>query len=228
MHTPYPDVIIFGSQTLIPGSMYTFTHALLADPLAPLLAQMQLKVDPAGAPSAGGRSYLCVWRLIGSSLFLEQVLRPDLSGGEVLFGQDYFATPPADAAFFTAPEAELRKIRAWLCGKRRRWNREPLWLPATWVPDPIELVLACKGAELGVERADLSKPDPLHVRSPGDDGQFLQFPAGGPPVYQPYKPCLRDHIDGVTQWIDMEILDPARTAIRKRVRRFLTEEQSYV
>jgi hypothetical protein len=156
--------------------MYTFTHALLADPLAPLLAQMQLKVDPAGAPSAGGRSYLCVWRLIGSSLFLEQVLRPDLSGGEVLFGQDSFATPPADAAFFTAPEAELRKIRAWLCGKRRRWNREPLWLPATWVPDPIELVLACKGAELGVERADLSKPDPLHVRLPGDTGESRQFP----------------------------------------------------
>lgn len=228
MHTPYPDVIIFGAQTLIPASTYTFTHALLADPLAPLLAQMQLKVDPAGAPSAGGRSYLCVWRLIGSSLFLERVLRPDLSGGEVLFGQDCFATPSVDAGFFTAPEAEVRKIRAWLCGKRRRWNREPLWLPATWVPDPIELVLACKGAELGVERADLREPDPLHVRSSGDDVRFLQFPAGGPPVYRPYKPCLRDHIDGVTQWIDTEILDPARTAIRKRVRRFLTGGQSYV
>ena len=228
MHTPFPDVIIFGAQTLTPSSMYTHTHALLADPLAPLLAQMQLKVEPAGAPRAGERSYLCVWRLIGSSLFLEQVLRPDLSGGEVVFGQDYFASTSAGADFFTAPEKELRQIRAWLCGKRHRWNREPLWLPATWVPDPIELVLACKGEELGVERADLREPDPLHVRSPGDDGQFRQFPAGGPPVYQPNKPCLRRHIAGVMEWIEMEILYPARTTIRKRVRRFLTEEQSYV
>lgn len=196
--------------------------------LAPLLAQLRLKVDPAGAPSVGGRRYLCVWRLIGSSLFLEQVLRPDLSGGEVLFGQDHFAAPPADVGFFTAREAELRKIRAWLCGKRRRWNREPLWLPATWVPDPIELVLACKGAELGVERADLRMPHPLRVRPPGDDVRFLQFPAGGPPVYQPYKPCLRDHIDGVKLWIELDILRPARSAIRKRVRRFLLEEQRYV
>mgnify|MGYP003338880940 CR=1 FL=1 len=89
MHTPFPDVIIFGGQTLTPGSTYTDTHALLADPLAPLLAQIQLTVEPAGAPSVGGRRYLCVWRLIGSSLFLEQVLRPDLSGGDVLFVQDY-------------------------------------------------------------------------------------------------------------------------------------------
>ena len=228
MHTPFPDVIIFGGHTLTPSSVYTRTHALLADPLAPLLVQMQLKVEPAGAPRAGGRSYLCVWRLIGSSLFLEQVLRPDLSGGEVVFGQDYFASTSADTDFFTAPDAELRQIRAWLCGKRRRWNREPLWLPATWVPDPIELVLACKGAELGVERADLREPDPLHVRLPGDTGDSRQFPAGGRPVYQRYEPRFRDHIDSVTEWIESEIVNPARSAIRKGVMRFLTENQTYV
>ena len=97
-----------------------------------------------------------------------------------------------------------------------------------WVPDPIELVLTCKGAELSVEHPDLRQPDPLQVRSPRDDVGHRQFPVGGPPVYQRYKPCLRDHIDEVTQWIDMEILDPARTAIRRRVRRFLTGEQRYV
>ena len=228
MHTPFPDVIIFGGHTLTPSSMYTRTHALLADPLALLLAQMQLKVEPAGAPRAGERSYLCVWRLIGSSLFLEQVLRPDLSGGEVVFGQDYFASASAGADFFTAPEKELRQIRAWLCGKRHRWNREPLWLPATWVQDPVELVFACKGAELRVERADLMKPDPLQVVMPDDERGFLQFPAGGRPVCHPRKPRFRDHIDALKERIQWDVVYPARAAIRARVMRFLQEDQTYV
>jgi hypothetical protein len=32
----------------------------------------------------------------------------------------------------------------------------------------------------------------------------------------------------VTEWIESEIVDPARSAIRKRVMRFLTEDQTYV
>jgi hypothetical protein len=66
------------------------------------------------------------------------------------------------------------------------------------------------------------------VRLPGDTGESRQFPAGGRPVYQPYEPRFRDHIDSVTEWIESEIVDPARSAIRKRVMRFLTEDQTYV
>ncbi len=228
MHTPCPDVIIFGAHALTEAFMTPGVHALLADPLAPLLAQMQLRPGPAAAPRAGERSYLCVWRMIGSRLFLEAVLRPDLSGGEVVFGQDYFASTSAGADFFTAPEKELRQIRAWLCGKRHRWNREPLWLPANWVRDPVELVFACKGAELRVERADLMKPDPLQVVLPDDERRCLQFPSGGRPVCHSRKPRFRNHIDDLKERIQCDIVDPTRAAIRARVMRLLQEDQTYV
>lgn len=231
MHTPFPDIIIFGEGPLPRPSLATDVHAFLADPLAPLLAKLGLRPEPADAPRAGERSYLCVWRQIGCLLFLEQVLRPDLSGGEVVFGRDDSARPPAAEELFEATEAELARIRAWLSGKRRRWNGAGLLLPATWVRDPISLVFACKGAELSVERADLRKPDPLYVWD-GSADQYIHrarhFPSGGEYSYHCDALSVRERIRAFDQDVRACIADAALAFIRTRFWRWLGEEKARV